>query len=459
MKAYTSLAISDPKDFLFGTTPQPVTTKRGLVIGGGEVYPEINFTLPTMLITAETMGRVEEHYRQMVSGCLQRAAELEVPGVVVEFEALPPMTENPDWGMRVVDILLDHLEQAHAKWGLKGALRVTPNDTRETDRPPKMRSGALLDGMLELFERSAAAGADMLSIESVGGKELHDDALMECDLEAMVFSLCVMGERDMIFLWSKIAEIAQKHGAIAAGDTACGFSNTAMVLAEQNMIPRVVAAVDRTVSAVRSLAAYRAGAVGPGKDCGYENTILKAITGCPMSHEGRSSAGAHLSRVGNVAGSTCDLWSNESIQNVKLLSAMAPVVGMEQLAFDCRLFNTASAEGKESARTLQRWLVESDSRLDVQAYILRPDSAIAVGEAIVGAPDPYTAGRAAAARTLELIQEGLNQNRLVIPDREQPWLDMLEGALEDLPATAEEATSHVMAKADTSRFIAEDYLI
>jgi methanol--5-hydroxybenzimidazolylcobamide Co-methyltransferase len=36
--------------------------------------------------------------------------------------------------------------------------------------------------MLELFNRSAAAGAEFLSIESVGGKELHDNALMNGNL-------------------------------------------------------------------------------------------------------------------------------------------------------------------------------------------------------------------------------------------------------------------------------------
>jgi methanol--5-hydroxybenzimidazolylcobamide Co-methyltransferase len=42
----------------------------------------------------------------------------------------------------------------------------------------------------------------------------------------------------------------------------------------------------RAVTAVRSLLAYECAAVGPGKDCGYENLILKAITGFPMAMEG-----------------------------------------------------------------------------------------------------------------------------------------------------------------------------
>ena len=46
MRKYSTLAISDPDDLRFGVASQPLTTRSGLVIGGGAVYPEINFTLP-----------------------------------------------------------------------------------------------------------------------------------------------------------------------------------------------------------------------------------------------------------------------------------------------------------------------------------------------------------------------------------------------------------------------------
>lgn len=457
MLGFDQLAINDPRDFLYGTSPKPVTTRRGLVIGGGTVYPEINFTLPTMLVTAETMPKVEEQYRAMIYGTLQRAVDLEVPGLVVEVETLPPMTENPDWGMTVVRILLDAMEEYAARDGLKSALRVTPNDTREMARPPRMKDGELYDGMIELFERSAEAGADLLSIESVGGKEVHDEALMACDLTQVIFSLCVMGDRDMRFLWTQIVDIARRHGSLAAGDTACGFGNTAMVLAEQSMIPRVFAAVVRAVSTVRSLAAYAVGAVGPGKDCGYENVMLKAITGMPMAMEGRMSAGAHLSRVGNVAAAVCDLWSNESIQNVKLLSAMAPVVGMEQLAYDCRLFNTARAESEDSARDLQRWMVESDAHLDPQAYVLRPDVAIEISRAIVAETTPYRAGIAAARSALSQMTAAHQDGRLRITERELPWLDMMDATLDGMPDDEDALIAQLMPELDTTKFIAKDY--
>jgi len=151
-----------------------------------------------------------------------------------------------------------------------------------------MRSGPLYDAMLTTFDGCAAAGAELLSIESVGGKEIHDEAIMMADLNGVMFGLCILGVRDMRFLWTQLDQIARKHHVHCAGDTACGFANTAMVMAEQKMIPRVFAAVVRAISAVRTLTAYQCGAVGPGKDCGYENPILKAITGFPMARRRRA---------------------------------------------------------------------------------------------------------------------------------------------------------------------------
>ena len=43
---FKKLAIDTPEELIFGTAPHPVSTPRGLEIGGGQVYPELNFTLP-----------------------------------------------------------------------------------------------------------------------------------------------------------------------------------------------------------------------------------------------------------------------------------------------------------------------------------------------------------------------------------------------------------------------------
>ena len=457
MKSYTSLAIAKPVDLLFGTSPRPLTTKRGLTIGGGLVYPELNFTLPTMLVDANTMPEVRQHYRDIIHGACQRAAELEAPGLVVEFETLPPMTENPAWGIELTRILLDGMADAHAKHGLKSVLRITPNDTREMVRPPRMRSGPLYEAMLRTFDGCAAAGAELLSIESVGGKEVHDEALMNGDIRGVIFALCVMGVRDMEFLWTELEKIARRHGARCAGDTACGFGNTAMVLAEQKLISRVFAAVVRAITAVRTLVCYQCGAVGPGKDCGYENPILKAITGFPMAMEGKTAACAHLSPLGNIAAATCDTWSNESVQNIKLLGGMAPTCYVEQLIYDCRMMNQATAEGRDAALLYRKWLVNSDSRLDPQAYVLTPESAIAIAQSIVRAPTPYDAGRAAALTAVRLLREAHHEGALKLHPREVPYLDRIQKVVEAMPTSETEFIGQMMGEVDTTKFVAADY--
>ena len=454
---YNKLAISQPERLIFGHAPKPLTTRRGMVIGGGTVYPELNFTLPTMFVNAETMPRVMEHYQQIITGAVTRAIELDAPGMVVEFETLPPMTENPQWGIDITRVLLDGLENGWAKHQLKSVLRITPNDTREMVRPPVMRSGELWENMLKTFEGCAAAGAELLSIESVGGKEVHDDALQACDIGQVIFALCTMGVRDMRFLWTSLKELADRHDVQCAGDSACGFGNTAMVLAEQKMIPRVFAATVRAVSAVRSLVAFECGAVGPSKDCAYENPILKAITGFPMAMEGKTAACAHFSPLGNIAAATCDTWSNESVQNIMLLGGMAPTCYLEQLIYDCRLMNQASADGSAAAAMYQKWMVRSDSALDPQAYILSPQSAIAIAAAIVSAPNAYQAGRAAALTAVRLMREGHAAGLLRIAPRELPWLDTIQDGVESLPDNESAFIEQMMASVDQSKFVAADY--
>jgi len=321
---YRNLIIEDPRELMFGIAPKPVTTRRGLVIGGGQVYAELNFTLPMMSINTNTLGEVYAHYREIAEGALERAVHLNSKGVVLEFETLLEMTKTPDIGVEIVKIMNDICERYYQTHGLKSEIRLTPNDLREFERPAKQRSSFYLEPMMELFERGMVAGGDLLSIESTGGKEVSDDALMMCDLKGVMFALSVLGVRDMQFLWRKIVSLANQHGKIAAGDSACGFANTAMVLAEKKYIPKVFAALVRVISVVRSIVAMEEGAVGPDKDCGYEGPFLKAITGIPISMEGKTAACAHLSPIGNIASACADLWSNESVQNIKLLSGMAP---------------------------------------------------------------------------------------------------------------------------------------
>jgi len=186
------------------------------------------------------------------------------------------------------------------------------------------------------------------------------------------------------------------------------------------------------MSAVRGVAAVEGGAVGPWKDCGYEGIVVKAIGGIPISMEGHSATCAHFSPVGNVASAACDLWSNESVQNVRLLSGSAPAAFAESLAYDCRLMNAALAQGSEA--TLQKLFVDSDAPHSPQAYVLTPESAIRLARAIAGLETDYARTRAAAATAVELIREGLDTGALdEFAEPEARWFDRIEADLAELP--------------------------
>jgi len=350
---FKKLAIAKPEDLIFGRAPYPVKTKRGLTIGGDIVYPELNFTMPQIEVSPNTQNKIVQHYKDIVDDALKRAVELHSNGLVLELETVIEMTKYPQIGIEIVKVMNDVCEEYFHKDGLKTEIRLTPNDLREFDRPPKQRSSAYLPVMLELFEEGAKNGGDLLSIESTGGKEISDDALMMCNIKQFIFSQAVLGVRDMEFLWTKLKKISDRTGTILGGDTACGFGNTAMVLSEKKYIPKVFAAVARIATVVRTLVAIEKGASGPDKDCGYEGPFLKAITGIPISMEGKTAACAHLSPLGNIASACADLWSNESVQNIKLLAGMAPTVYLEQLEYDCRLMNKAIENGKDQVLTLQ----------------------------------------------------------------------------------------------------------
>ena len=154
----------------------------------------------------------------------------------MEFETPIEMTQHPGIGIELVNIMNDICEDYYQKHDLISEIRLTPNDIREIERPPKLRSTKLLDPMMELFEKGAEAGGNLLSIESTGGKEISDDALMMCNMKQFVFSQAVLGVRDMHMLWEKMVDVADRTGRIPGGDTACGFANTAMVLAPVNVI-------------------------------------------------------------------------------------------------------------------------------------------------------------------------------------------------------------------------------
>jgi methanol--5-hydroxybenzimidazolylcobamide Co-methyltransferase len=400
-------------------------------LGAGAVFPEVNFTLPPIAITDATWSDILAQYREMTEGILQRAHALQVPGLVLEFEHLPPMTKRPEWGAEITAVLCRLLDQSHEAGGLPCALRATIVDLRHEQRPPQLRDGPLWEAMRRSFADCAEAGAHILSIESVGGKEVFDEALLRGDVRGLVLALGVLAPRDMAWLWQRIAEICDGSGAIAGGDSACGFANTAMQLAGQRLLPEVLAAVVRAMGASRSLVAFENGAIGPSKDCAYEGPVIKAITGRTISMEGKSATCAHFSPLGNIAAAACDLWSNESVQNVRLLSGSAPQAFAESLIYDCRLMNEALRRGQE--RSLRDLLVDSDQYHSPQALVISPQASVAIARAIVAAPTDYRRCIAAAQAAVALIREAVAEEKLRLPPAETRWLGRIESALVGLP--------------------------
>lgn len=454
---YKRLVINNAKDLMFGIAPNPVKTRRGLEIGGGQVYAELNFTLPVMSINESTLDQVYSHYRDIAEGALERALQLNSKGIVLEFETLLEMTKTPTVGEEIVKIMNEICENYYQKYGLASEIRLTPNDLREFERPARQRSSKHLEPMFELFEKGMLAGGDLLSIESTGGKEVSDEALMMCDIRGMVFALAVLGVRDMQFLWQKIVAVANAHGKIAAGDSACGFSNTAMVLAEKKYIPKVFASLVRVISVVRSIVAMEEGAIGPDKDCGYEGPFLKAITGIPISMEGKTAACAHLSPIGNIASACADLWSNESVQNIKLLSGMAPTAYLEQLEYDARLMNEALRAGNLHRDVLQQLLVASDIYTDPQALILAPENVIRISRELVRGDSYVANARNGALAALDIIEEALQSGKMQLSELETSYLPILRDDLNSIPENESDFIGMMMPLLDPGKFIPAEY--
>ena len=157
-RGFATLAISELGDLRFGICPRPLACGLGLTIGAGAVFPEVNFTLPSLTIDNATWPEVKAHYEEMAGHILRRAVALRVPGIVLEFELLPAMTERPEWGAEITAILKRHLVDCHEKRHLACALRVTPTDIRDQQKPPLLCAGEPWLKLRRSFELCAEAG-------------------------------------------------------------------------------------------------------------------------------------------------------------------------------------------------------------------------------------------------------------------------------------------------------------
>lgn len=411
---------------MFGHAKTPMSYGLGLTVGDGKVVPEVKYMLkPGFEKDADAfLGE----YRNVTLSVMERALNLGVTDVQLETEFVEPVVLNDGWSEGLARTQKEVLQRYHSEHGVRTALRATVADVRRFGEG--LREGAHFEKMMRSFEAAASGGADLLSIESRGGQEVFSYSLIRNDLQGIFFAMGLLAPRDVRFLWREI--VRNSHAAIPAGDTACALANSAMVLAgglSGTKLSHTLSAVIRAMSAVRTLACYEEGARGPGKDCGYENVIVKAVTGYPMSMEGKTSAMAHSSLVGNVAAAACDLWSNETVVMDDVFGGKTPAVMFEMLGYDASLMNTSIALGAQSL--MQQLLVESDRNRDPQALILCPENALRIGKAIVAAKSDYERTVAAARTAVEIIGENLASMKL--PAIELKYLGLLRDFVEEPP--------------------------
>ena len=93
-------------------------------------------------------------------------------------------------------------------------------------------------------------------------------------------------------------------------------------------------------------------------------------------------------------------------------------------------------------------LADSDSKLDPQAYVLRPDVVIKIAGEIVKEKGYYNRTKKAASATIEELRKAIVDKKLSIDEKENQWLDTFESQIEDLPQDVAEFTKDMIDQCD-----------
>ena len=292
---------------------------------------------------------------------------------------------------------------------------------------------------METIENCCENGASIICIETTGGKSVSDYGISRGDPRALLFGIGVLGSIDMEFMWEEIVKICSKHNVIPGGDTNCSQSNTAMFLAGGLLdkdCSHTFAAIARGIGAANSLVAVECGAKGPLKDCGYENPIVKAISGVPIATEGKNAVCAHSDLMGNLIAGVCDCWSNESVYHREEMGGTTPEVWLQATGFEAALMNTSIETGKQ--KDLRDLYTLTDKYRDPQALILAYDNAYRIGEAIVEyGDDPYKRSIQAALEVGKIITEAVEAKKMQLTRFEQDSLESAMRTFKKLPDDSE----------------------
>jgi methanol--5-hydroxybenzimidazolylcobamide Co-methyltransferase len=173
--------------------------------------------------------------------------------------------------------------------------------------------------------------------------------------------------------------------------------------------------------------------------------------------EGKTAACAHFSPLGNIAAACADLWSNESVQNIKLLAGMAPTVYLEQLQYDTRLMNEAVKGGKQEILQLQKLFVNSDMYFDPQAFILAPKNVIEISKEIVAGKNYIDAARRGYLKGLSLIENAIKEGALLQDEKETTWIELLKADIESIPVVESDFIELVLPTIDQNKVLLSEY--
>ncbi len=433
MKKFTKMEYKKPEDMIFGHSKYPVDLKWDMQLGAGYVVPEINVAPGEG--TEESKESMVSESRNIVHSACERAIAIGLPAFMVEQEHISQQTYNPDWTGACTQAQAEVLEKYHDEYGIKTALRATPADIRDEEKDSGFWDSDLQNKVMESLEASAANGASVICIETTGGKSVSDYGIARGDPKAILFGIGVLGSMDMEYMWTQIVKIAKKYNCVPGGDTDCAQANTAMFLAgglTDKDCSHTLAALTRAIGAARSLVAVECGATGPLKDCGYENVIVKSISGVPIATEGKNATCAHSDLMGNLIAAVTDVWSNESVYHREEMGGTTPQVWLQSLGYETALMNTAIET--DEAETLRDLYTLADKYRDPQALILAYDNAYRIGEAIVEfGDDPYLRSKAAALEAGAIINEAVESKKMYLTRFERDSLDSALKVFEKLP--------------------------
>ena len=430
-KRFTKMENASADEMVFGQTKHPVKMGLDQVMGGGEVVP--NIKVAPAEGSEESIDGLEATSKNIAFAACDRAAAIGLPAIQIEMEHVQQQSISKEASARCTAVTFEELEKLHDKFGTKVSMMSTVADMREEENG--LRGSEFDIAMDESFEACAQNGASMLCIETVGGKVVSDYGISRGDARAILYGIGVLGSIDMEYMWTKIVDIAKRNNVVPGGDTDCAQANTAMFLAgglTSKNVSHTIAAVARSIAGARSLVAIECGAQGPTKDCGYENPIVKSISGVPIATEGKNAVCAHSDLMGNLIAGITDCWSNESVYHREEMGGTTPEVWLQATGYEAALMNTAIET--ENDKILRDLYTLADKYRDPQALILAYDNAHRIGRAIVEyGDDPYQRSIAGALEAGTIIREAVEDKKMQLTRFEQDSLDGAMKIYEKLP--------------------------